>query len=105
MFKNKVQDLIDHNILSFTEKKTNVKANLLPNHGNLAVNVILEEDSVKVVSLVDDLKNPWSSISVSIQKHGVLTSLHDNCDMCKIEPDICEKLKDCVQGLINQGVL
>lgn len=44
-FKNRVQDLIDQNILSFTEEKPNVKANPLPNHGNQMVNAIVEEDN------------------------------------------------------------
>ena len=45
MFKNRVQDLIDQNIMSFTEEKPNAKANPLSNHGNHAVNSIIEEDS------------------------------------------------------------
>lgn len=34
VFKNRVQDLIDQNILSFTEEKSKVKENPLPNHGS-----------------------------------------------------------------------
>lgn len=45
MFKNKVHELIDQNILSFIEEKPNVKANPLPNHDNQVVNATLEEDS------------------------------------------------------------
>lgn len=44
MFKNRVQELIDQDILSFTEEKPNVKTNMLPNHGSLTINAILEEE-------------------------------------------------------------
>lgn len=103
--KNRVQELIDQDILSFTEEKPNVKTNLLPNHGSLTVNTVLEEEETEVVSLVGDLKTPLSIILANLQKHGVLTGVHDNCDICKTEPDKREELKGCVQELMNQGVL
>lgn len=78
------------NILSFTEEKSNVKANPLPNHGNHIVNAILEEDSTEVVCLVDDVKTLWSSISMSIEKHNVLAGVHNDSEMCKTEPERCE---------------
>ena len=31
--------------------------------------------------------------------------MHDDCEVCKTEPDRCEKLKDYVQELMNRGVL
>lgn len=93
MFKNKVQDIFDQNILSFTEEKSNVKANPLPNHGNQTLHAILKEDHTEVVSLVDDVKTVWSSISVSMQKHGVLAGIHDNYEVCKSESNRCENLK------------
>lgn len=83
----------------------NVKANPLPNHDNQIVNAILEEYSTKVVSLVEDVRTPWSNISENMQKHDVLAGVQDNCDVCKIGPDRCEKLKDCIQELMDQGVL
>lgn len=58
-----------------------------------------------MVSLVGDLKTPLSVISINLQKHGVLDGVHDNCDVCKTEPDKCEELKGRVQELMNQGVL
>lgn len=44
MFKNRVQDLIDQDILSFTEDKPNVKNNSLSNHGCPTINAVLEEE-------------------------------------------------------------
>lgn len=73
VFKNRVHDLIDQNILSFTKEKPNVKANPWPNHGNQIMNAIIGKGSMKVVCLVEDVKTSWSSIFISMQKHGVLT--------------------------------
>lgn len=58
-----------------------------------------------MVSLVHDLKTPWSNILVSMQKQGVLAGMHDDSEVCKIEADRCKKLKDCVQELMNQDIL
>ena len=58
VFKNRVQDLINQDILSFTEEKPNVKNNLLPNHGSPTVNAILEEEETKMVNLVGDFRTP-----------------------------------------------
>lgn len=104
MFKNKVQNLIDQNILSFTEEKPNVKVNPLSNHGNHMINSIIEEDSTKVVHLVENVKTPWASISMSMHNYSALACVHYNCKVCKTEPERCEELKDCVEELKNQGI-
>lgn len=67
VFKNKVQELIDQDITSFTEENLNVKNNLFPNHGGPTVNIVLEEDEIEMVSLVGDLKTPLSIISPNFQ--------------------------------------
>lgn len=105
VFKNKVQDLIDQDILSFTEEKPNLKNNLLPNHGGPTVNTVIEEEEIKMVSLVGDLKTLLSVISENLEKHSVLHGVDDNCDVCKTKPDKCEELNGCVQELMNQRVL
>lgn len=40
-FKNKIQELINQKVLSFSEEKPNVKTNPLPNHNGPAVSVVL----------------------------------------------------------------
>lgn len=96
-----MQELIDQDIMSFTEEKPSVKNNLLPNHGGPTVNAVLEEEETNVIGLVGDLRIPLSVISTSLQKHGVLASVHNKCEVCKTEPDNCEEFKDCVQELMN----
>lgn len=58
-----------------------------------------------MVFLVEDVKSMWSSISLSMHKHNALKGVHNNCEVCKTEPERCEELKDSVQELMNQGVL
>lgn len=101
MFKNKVHDRIDHNILSFTEEKPNVNVNSLLNHGNRPVNVIIKEVGTEVSRLVENVKTSWSSISMSMQKHSALTGVRDDCEVCKTKPERCKKLRDYVQELID----
>lgn len=105
MFMNRVQDLIDQDIMSFTEEKPNVKNNLLPDHGGPTVNVVPKEEETKMASLVGDLKTLLSVISINLQKHGILAGVHDNGDVCKTDPDKYEKLRGCVKELMNQGVI
>lgn len=40
-----------------------------------------------------------------MQRHDVLVGMQDDCEAWKTELDICEKLKDCIQELMNQGIL
>lgn len=44
VFKNRVQELIDQDILSINEEKPNMNTNSLPNHSSMTVNIVLEEE-------------------------------------------------------------
>lgn len=39
-----------------------------------------------------------------MQKHSALAGVHDNCEVCKTEPESFEELKDYVQELMDQGI-
>lgn len=56
--KNKVQELINQQVLSFSEEKPNMKTNALPNHGGPVVSVVIDEETAESVKRVDDVKNP-----------------------------------------------
>lgn len=60
--KYKDQDLINQDILSFSEEKPNVKMNPLPNHGGSIVNVVIEEETAESVLRADDVKTPLSVV-------------------------------------------
>lgn len=42
---------------------------------------------------------------MSMQNRSALTSVRDNCKVCKNEHEICKKIRDCVQELMDQGIL
>lgn len=63
--KCKIQDLINQNILTFSEEKPNVKTNPLPNHSGVLVNAVIEEVNAEVVLKVDEVK---TLMSVVLQK-------------------------------------
>lgn len=54
VFKNKVQELINQDIRSFTKEKPSVKNNMFPNHGGPTATAVLEEEETYVVSLMGD---------------------------------------------------
>lgn len=60
--KCKIQDLINQNILTFFEEKSNVKTNPLPNHSGALVNAVIEEVNVEVVLKVEEAKTPMSVV-------------------------------------------
>lgn len=47
LFKTRVQELIDQNVLSFYEEGPHVRTNMLPNHNGQAVNAIINEKCIK----------------------------------------------------------
>lgn len=69
------------------------------------MNAVNKEDGTELIHLVKDVKTQWSIISLSAQKNSALRGVHGNCKVCKTESRRCEELKDCVQELMNQGVL
>lgn len=65
--KYKVQDLINQEILSFSEEKPNVKMNALPKHGGSTVNVVIEEEIAEYVLRADDVKTSLSVMLNSLE--------------------------------------
>lgn len=103
VFKNKVQELIDQKILSFSKEHPNVRTNPLHVHNESVVNVINEEECIELVKEVDKVKTLMRVVLRKLQEHGFLEGLHDGCTICETDEYI--KLKSCMQDLIYQGVI
>lgn len=101
--KYKVQDLINQEILSFSEEKPNVKTNPLPNHGGSAVNVVVEEETTESILRADDIKTPLSVVLKRLEQFGFLIGIHDDCVICEYDIDNCDELRGCVEKLMDQG--
>lgn len=85
--KNKIQDLINREILTFSEEKPNVKTNPLPNHDGPTVNVVIEEEVVEPVRWADDVKTPLSVVLRRLEQFGFLAGVHDDYAVCEYDPD------------------
>lgn len=70
VFKNKIHDLINQNILCFTEEKPNVRTNPLSTHNGPAVSAIIEEEATKSVRGVTNVKTPMRVVIEKLWKHG-----------------------------------
>ncbi|XP_050919781.1 uncharacterized protein LOC127137354 [Lathyrus oleraceus] len=103
--KNKIQDLIDRKILTFSEEKPNVKTNPIPNHDGPSVSVVIEEEPAEPVKWVDEVKTPFSVVLRKLEEFGFLEGVHNDCSVCESDPDGCEQLRECVQELMNQGLV
>ncbi|XP_050877159.1 uncharacterized protein LOC127080911 [Lathyrus oleraceus] len=103
--KCKIQDLINQNILTFSEEKPNVKTNPLPNHSGVPVNAVIEEVNTEVILKVEEVKTLMFVVLQKIEQFGFLEKVHDDCTICEFDPDICEQLKGCVQSLMDQGLI
>ncbi|XP_050915718.1 uncharacterized protein LOC127130797 [Lathyrus oleraceus] len=103
--KKRIQELIDQEILSFSEEKPNVKTNPLPNHGGAAVNAVIEEENAESVLRAEEVKTSMSVVLQRLEQFGFLVGIHDDCEICKFDPDNCDKLRDCVQELMDQGLI
>lgn len=105
VFKNKVHELLNQKLLAFTEEQLNVKKNSLPGHDGSAVNAIDDVEYTKVINEVSRVKTSMSIIKERLKDHGFLQDLHNDYNVCQMEPGQCNKLKNCVQTLMNQGVI
>ncbi|XP_050889356.1 uncharacterized protein LOC127094579 [Lathyrus oleraceus] len=103
--KCKIQDLINQNILAFSEEKPNVKIKPLLNHNSASVNVEIEEVKAEVVLKVEEVKTLMSVVVQKLEQFGFLEEVHEDCTVCECDPDSCEQLKGCVQALMDQGLI
>ncbi|XP_050889350.1 uncharacterized protein LOC127094573 [Lathyrus oleraceus] len=103
--KKRIQELIDQEILSFSEENPNVKTNPLPNHGGSAVNVVVEEETTESILKVDDVKTLMSFVLKRLEQFGFLAGIHDDCAVCEYDPDNCDELRGCIQELMDQGLI
>ncbi|XP_050896761.1 uncharacterized protein LOC127103553 [Lathyrus oleraceus] len=103
--KYKIQDLINQDILTFSEENPNVKTNPFQNHGGASVNIVVEEETTESILRVEDVKTPMSVVLQRLEQFGFLAGIHDDCAVCEYDPDNCVELRVCVQELMDQGLI
>ncbi|XP_050889365.1 uncharacterized protein LOC127094590 [Lathyrus oleraceus] len=71
--KKRIHELIDQEILTFSEEKPNVKTNPLPNHGGATVNVVVKEETNKSILRAEDVKTLMSVVLQRFEQFGFLS--------------------------------
>ncbi|XP_050918887.1 uncharacterized protein LOC127136366 [Lathyrus oleraceus] len=103
--KKRIQELIDQEILSFSKEKTNMKTNPLPNHGGATINIMIEEENAEFILRAEEVKTLMSVVLQRLEQFGLLEGVHDDYAVCEFDPDNCDKLRGCVQELMDQGLV
>lgn len=93
--KYKIQDLINQDILTFSEEKPNVKMNPLPNHGGAAVNAVVEEETTESILRAEEVKTLMSVVLQRLEQFEFLAGIHDGCTVYEFDLDNCDKLRGC----------
>jgi hypothetical protein len=100
-----VQELIDRKLLSFKEESPNVKTNPLPGHASSSVNAVEEIEEFEVVKEVAKVKTPMSVIREKLIGFDLFEEMHSSCEICSTNPANCQKMKKCLQELMDQGLV
>lgn len=103
--KFKVQDLLDHKVISFTAYIPNAKNNQMSGHDGPNINTIKNSESNVLIQRMDQIKTLMSRICERLIRYEVFEELHDDCNICRSNPDKCEKMKTCLQQMMNQGLI
>lgn len=99
-----MQELVDTNLLTFKELGPNVKKNPLVGHLP-SINSIEGFVETKMIKEVEKVKTLMLIIHSKLIKVWIIQEVHGFCEICLSSTDECEKLKKCLQELINQGTI
>lgn len=55
--------------------------------------------------MIDQVKTPISNIQEKLFGYKAFEELHANCKMFLINPDTCGRMKECLQQMINEGLV
>ncbi|KAI5421776.1 hypothetical protein KIW84_045275 [Lathyrus oleraceus] len=103
--KYEVQKLVKSGMVSFEDRAPNVKANLLPAHGNTYVNMV---DGCPGSFRVFDMRRSCRSL---VYMHKTLCTIsdcehdHDGCAICSVNPRGCLIVKRDIQKLMDENVI
>ncbi|XP_050890086.1 uncharacterized protein LOC127095442 [Lathyrus oleraceus] len=97
-FQNRVQDLIEAKVVSFTPRRPNVNTNPMSMHKDAFVSAIKESDEGKLICKVEEIQTPITMIGAQLLKSGlILKEL--------VEEENNEGLRSFIQQMLDRGEL
>jgi len=109
--KHKVQSLLDSGWLTFQEQNLSSEKHPLSGHTNSTINAVIEEQDLRFVRSVTEMKKPMNEVFRAICQVGLFQYKYKSGDKCgfyactKHSIDECAEFKDFVQDLIDRYVL
>ncbi|XP_050893493.1 uncharacterized protein LOC127100384 [Lathyrus oleraceus] len=95
---NRVQDLIEAKVVTFTPRRPNVNTNPMPTHGGASVSSIEEINKGELIKKVEEIQTPIAVIGAQLLKSGLIP-----IDL--VNEENIEELKSLIQRLLDQGEL
>ncbi|XP_050909539.1 uncharacterized protein LOC127123358 [Lathyrus oleraceus] len=103
--KFKVQDLLNCKIISFDAENPNIKNNLMLWHNGPTVNAIKGSKDSILIKEVDQVKTYMARIREKLIGYEMFGKLHADCKVFPLKSGKCEKMKRCMQLMMDQGVV
>lgn len=84
--KFKVQDFLNHKIISFTEENSNMKNNPLSEHNGPTVNAIEGSEDNVLIREVDQVKTHMTRIREKLIGYELFEKFHTDCEVYHLIP-------------------
>ncbi|XP_050878831.1 uncharacterized protein LOC127082643 [Lathyrus oleraceus] len=97
-FQNRVQDLIEAKVVSFTPRCPDVNTNPMPTHKDAFVSAIEESDQDKLIRKVEEIQTPIARIRAQLLKSGLIP------EELVVEENN-KRLRNFIQQMLDQGEL
>ncbi|XP_050915072.1 uncharacterized protein LOC127130033 [Lathyrus oleraceus] len=97
-FQNRVQDLIEAKVVTFTPRRPNVNTNPMPTHGGASVSAIEESDQGELILKVEEIQTPITMIGAQLLKSGLVSE-----ELVNDEND--KGLRNFIQQMLDRGEL
>jgi hypothetical protein len=103
--KYEVQKLVMSGMVSFEDRAPNVKANLLPAHGNSSINMV--DGCAGSFRVFDVQRIRWSLVEMHKTLYTISDCEHDHegCAICSVNPRGCLIVKKDIQKLMDENVI
>lgn len=95
-FQNRVQDLIETKVITFTPRRPNVNTNAMPTHEGASVSAIEEVNKGDLIKKVEEIQTPIVVIGAQLLKSGLIP-----IDL--VDEENVEELKSFIQQMLDQG--